>query len=277
MQWIFRFFFTHRNITSLLLTMVLSVLMLSSGRVQQQRIARTLTLTLFYPFEFFFNQTTRIKNIFGENRTLKQEIASLSVKVAQVSENARENERLTELLDISKNFPFSLVPARVVVRDPSFVSRSAIINVGKNKGILPYMTVMATNGVAGKVVQVMGHMCLVQLIIDPANRTSVLIQRTREIGILETENGSDFFIMFRAHADVAVGDTVVTSGMGGIYPKGLLAGIVVRLEESLDPIFKKANVRLAVNFDRLEEVFVISLPPQWAAFKQELDSLEAGK
>jgi rod shape-determining protein MreC len=121
----------------------------------------------------------------------------------------------------------------------------------------------------------MGRMSLVQLMIDPANRTSVMIQRTREIGILETENGSDFFIMFRAHADVAIGDTIVTSGLGGIYPKGLLAGIVSRLEENRDPLFKKALVKPETNFDRLEEVFVIKLPPQWASFKSELDSLEA--
>ena len=94
-----------------------------------------------------------------------------------------------------------------------------------------------------------------------------------EIGILETENGSDFFIMFRAHADVNVGDTIITSGLGGIYPKGLLAGRVLRLMENRDPIFKKAIVTPEVDFDRIEEVFVLKLPPQWAAFKQELDSL----
>ncbi|HMD68896.1 MAG TPA: rod shape-determining protein MreC, partial [Chitinivibrionales bacterium] len=148
------------------------------------------------------------------------------------------------------------------------------IDVGKNAGILPYMPVMTSRGVAGKVVQVMGRMSLVQLLVDPANRTSVMIGRTREIGILETTNGSEFSIMFRAHADVAVGDTIITSGLGGIYPKGLLAGTVTKLEEGRDPIFKKAFVRLEVTLDRIEEVFVIKLPPQWAAFRDELDSLE---
>jgi rod shape-determining protein MreC len=274
MQWIIRFFVTHRNLTSLFLTSILSILMLSSSAIQQQRIARLLTMSIFYPFQFYFSQTAHVKNIFAENRRLKEEVAVLSVKVARLTENTRENERLTDLLGITRQYSFDLVPARVVVRDPSYVSRSAIIDVGKSEGILPYMPVMTSRGVAGKVVQVMGHMSLVQLLVDPANRTSVMIGRTREIGILETTNGSDFSIMFRAHADVAVGDTIITSGLGGIYPKGLLAGKVTKLEESRDPIFKKAFVRLEVNLDRIEEVFVIRLPPQWAAFKAELDSLE---
>jgi rod shape-determining protein MreC len=277
MQWIIRFFVYHRNIASLCIMVLVSTWMLSSDLMRQQRIARALTFTVFYPFEFYFNQTTRIKNIFAENRKLKEEIAALSVRVALLSENARENERLTDLLGISKGFPYAIVPARVVARDPSFLSKSAIINVGRDNGLSMYMPIVTSRGVAGKIVQVMGHMSLVQLVIDPSNRTSVLVRRTREIGILETDNGTDFFIMFRAHADVAVGDTLITSGFGGIYPKGLFAGVVEKIPERRDPLFKKAIVRPGVDFDRLEEVFVIRLSPQWEMFKSDLDSLEAGK
>jgi rod shape-determining protein MreC len=273
MQWIIRFFVSHRNISSLAVTVIASFLMLSGNPVQQQKIARALMFSVFYPFQFYFNQTTRIKNVVAENRTLKETFATLSARVAQLSEAGRENERLTEMLGIARQFPYQLVPGRVVVRDPSFVSRSAIINVGRDQGLLPFMPVMTIHGAAGKIIQVMQHMSLVQLILDPSNRTSVMVQRSREIGILETENGNDFFIMFRAHADVNVGDTIITSGLGGIYPKGLLAGRVAKLTENRDPIFKKALITPEVDFDRIEEVFVLKLSPQWAAFKQELDSL----
>jgi rod shape-determining protein MreC len=277
MQWIIRFFFSHRNLSSLAVTVFVSLWMLSGSVDQQQRIVRLLTFSVFYPFQFYFTQTTRMKNVFAENRTVKETNASLAVKVAFLSEAGRENERLTEMLGISKAFSYQLVPARVVVRDPSFISRSAIINVGSEQGILPYMPVMTSRGAAGKIIQVMGRMSLVQLILDPSNRTSVMVQRSREIGILETENGNDFFIMFRAHADVNVGDTVITSGLGGIYPRGLLAGRVAKLTENRDPIFKKAIITPEVDFDKLEELFVIKLPPQWASFKQELDSLQAAQ
>jgi rod shape-determining protein MreC len=275
MQWIIRFFVSHRNLSSLAVTVFVSLWMLSSSSTRQQNIVRVLTLSVFYPFQFYFNQTTRIKNVFAENRTVKETNASLAVKVAQLTEAGRENERLSEMLGIAKQFSYTLVPARVVVRDPSFISRSAIINVGRDQGILPYMPVMTSRGAAGKIVQVMGRMSLVQLILDPSNRTGVMVQRSREIGILETENGNDFFIMFRAHADVNVGDTIITSGLGGIYPKGLLAGRVAKLTENRDPIFKRAIISPEVDFDKLEEMFVIKLPPQWSSFKEELDSLSA--
>jgi rod shape-determining protein MreC len=275
MQWIVRFFAIHRNITSLLAVVAVCLWMLSGNQARQERVSRFLTISVFYPFQFYVNQTTRIKNIFAENRRLKEEIASLSVKLARTTDMTLENERLCDLLGISRQLPFSLLAARVVVRDPSFISRSAVVNVGKNDGVLPYMPVMTDRGVCGKVVQVMGRISLVQLLIDPATRTSVMIQRSREIGILETDDGAGFFIMFRAHADVAVGDTVITSGLGGIFPKGLLAGTVVKLEEKRDPIFKKTTVKPEVNFDRLEEVFVIKIPPQWSAFRNDLDSIKA--
>jgi len=127
--------------------------------------------------------------------------------------------------------------------------------------------------VAGKVVQVMGGLSLVQLLNDPLNRTSIMVRRSRAVSILETENGKDFFARFRIHEEVAIGDTVVSSGLGGIYPKGFLVGFVDRVFDDRDPLFKKVSVRPALNLNHLEELFIVRLPPQWAAFKQQIDSL----
>ncbi|HEX7510790.1 MAG TPA: rod shape-determining protein MreC, partial [Chitinivibrionales bacterium] len=113
-----------------------------------------------------------------------------------------------------------------------------------------------------------------QLLIDPSNRTGVLLQRTREVGILETENGNDYFIRCRTHADVNKGDTVVTSGLGGVYPKGLTVGVVSKVGDIRDPLFKKVIVDLNVDFNHLEEVFVIRVKSRWASFRGEVDSLE---
>lgn len=273
MQWLINFFISHRNLTVFLILSFTCIWMLLSTQVQQQHIIRYLTISIFYPVQVFINQTTKIKNIFHENQKLKEEVANLSAQLAIAKEYEAENQRLVEMLEISKNFPFTLVPARVVVREPSIISRSAVINAGKNRGILPYMPVITTRGVSGRVVFVTNNLALVQLLIDPANRTSIMLKRTREIGILETENSSVFFIMFRAHADVALKDTVITSGMGGIYPKGLLVGVVSGIEENKDPLFKKAFVQTFENFDKLEEVFVVKLSSQWCSFKNELDSI----
>ena len=274
MHWIVRFFVYHRNLTSLAAVVCLCLTMLTSNPARQQQIARVLTFTVFYPFQFYISQTARVKNIFAENRKLTEEIAAQSVTIALLKEAALETERLQALIYLSNDLTYDLAVARVVAREPAYISRSAIIDVGKDNGVSAYMPVINSRGIVGKVVQSFGHMALVQLLIDPSNRTGVLLQRTREVGILETENGNDYFIRCRTHADVNKGDTVVTSGLGGVYPKGLTVGVVSKVGDIRDPLFKKVIVDLNVDFNHLEEVFVIRVKSRWASFRGEVDSLE---
>jgi rod shape-determining protein MreC len=278
MHWIIRFITYNRTIASLVGVICVCLFLLTRSSDHQQRIARGLTLSVFYPFQFYISQSTRIKNIFAENKTLKEEIASQSATIALLKEKVLETGRLEQLLELQNELSYEdMVTARVVAREPSFFSRSAIISAGKDNGVMPYMPVINSSGVAGKVIQATRHMAMVQLLNDPSNRTGVLIRRTRETGILETENGTDFFIKLRVHADVGAGDTVVTSGLGGVYPKGLNVGEITRVQEGKDPLFKKVSVKVNVEFNHLEEVFVLRVRSQWASFRDEADSLKVLK
>jgi rod shape-determining protein MreC len=273
MHWIIQLVFKNRTFFSLLLTVVLSLTMISSSKETQVSVARLFTMTLFYPFQLTFTQITRVRDIFSENMRLKKEVTQLNVEVSLLTEKAVENERLRGLLNLSKDFSFDYIPGRVIARDPIWGNWSIIVNAGKNSGVQPYMPIVGENGVVGKVVQVMGNMCLVQLILDPSSRTSVLSRRTRMVSILESENGRDFFIQCRRHEDIISGDTIVTSGLGGIYPRGLMVGIVDMITIDENPLFKKAKIELKVDFERLEELFILRLSPQWSSFRSELDSL----
>ncbi len=273
MQWIIRFIVSNRNITSLVAVVCICLALLTRSSDQQHRISRMLTLSIFYPFQFYVSQTTRIKNIFMENRTLKEKIAAQSLAISLLTEKIQGIDRLEELLQLKNELAYDLVTARVVAREPSFISRSIVISAGKENGVAAYMPVVNSSGIIGKVIQTTRHLALVQLLIDPSNRTGVMIQRSRVAGILETENGSDFFVKCRTHADVNQGDTVVTSGLGGVYPKGLSVGIVSHIQENIDPLFKKLFVHVNADFNRLEEVFVLLVQSQWASFRNELDSL----
>jgi rod shape-determining protein MreC len=274
MHWIIRFFSYHRNLASFLLLACASLWMMTSAPVKQEKIARILSFSIFYPFQFYFSQTSKIKNIFSENRKLKVDNASLAATIAMLKEQAQESGRLEALLNLRNNYTYDLLVARVVAREPSSVSRSVVISAGKDNDVAPYMPVMTSQGAVGKVVLALPHMSLVQLLNDPSNRTSVLTQRSREVGILETENGDDFFIRYRTHADVNPGDTIVTSGLGGVYLRGLVIGVVSRIVTGGDPLFKTVFVTVSVDFNRLEEVFVIRVKSQWTSFRSELDSLE---
>jgi len=239
----------------------------------QANIIRSLSVTIFYPLQLCLDQITRINNIFGENHRLKKEVAELRVRVSFLEEQASENKRLRKLLNFSQNYSFDLLPARVIARDPSPLFRSVVVNAGKKDGVAMWMPLVGEQGLVGKVVQVMRRMAVVQLLSDPSNRTSVLDRRTRTVSILETENGTDFFIRCRSHEDVQPGDTIVTSGLGGVYPAGLPVGTVGKMMDH-DPLFTKNSVRLWVDYPHLEEMFVMKMSPQWTSFKAELDSIK---
>jgi rod shape-determining protein MreC len=136
------------------------------------------------------------------------------------------------------------------------------------------MPVVNKDGVIGKITQALHNISLVQLIRDPSERISVMIKKSHAVGILETLDSKNFFIQYRKHAEVKEGDTIVTSGLGGIYPKGLTVGTVTGIHDSDDPLFKDVVMKPCVDFDHLEEVFVMQLDPQWAAFRSELDSID---
>lgn len=274
MHWIIQFIIRHRNVSSLFITVLASLVMLTANTQKQQKIARSLTLTIFYPFQFAVYQATRIKNIFAENEKLKEEITNLSTRYALLEETAAENKRLRKLLGFEKKISYTLLPARAVVREPSYIYRSLVISIGAKKGISRYMPVVNKDGVVGKITQVMQNISLVQLIRDPSERISVMIKKSHEVGILETIDSKNFFIQYRQHAEVNKGDTIVTSGLGGIYPAGLNVGTVTGIEESDDPLFKNVHIKPCVDFDHIEEVFVMQLDTQWAAFRSELDSID---
>lgn len=274
MHWILEFTLKHRNFCSLLLTSILSFLMISGTKEQQASTARVLSMSVFYPLQVTITQITTIRNIFAENRRLRQEVVQLGAEVSLLQEKAAENSRLRGMLNISQEFSYDFLPARVIARDPSEAFKSIVISAGAKDGVQKWMPIVGEKGVVGKVVQVMNNISLVQILRDPVNRTSVMVRRTRTIGILETLDGQKFFVRCRSHEEIQVGDTVTTSGLGGIYPSGLQVGTISKISESSDPLFKKAWVKLSVDFDHTEELFVMRLSPQWASFRNEFDSLE---
>ncbi|HLV32872.1 MAG TPA: rod shape-determining protein MreC [Chitinispirillaceae bacterium] len=274
MHWIFDFIVKHRSFCSFLLTSILSLWMISGTPGKQAEIVRFLTSSIFYPFQITFNQINQIKNIFSENRKLKEDLANLTTHLALLEEKAAENKRLRRLLGFSENYTYEMLPVKVVARDPSLAFRSIVINAGTKDSIQKWMPVVGENGVVGKIIQVMNSLSLVQLLRDPSNRTSVMFKRTRTVSILETENGRDFFVRCRSHEDTQEGDTVITAGLGGIYPRGLQVGVVSHVTESNSPLFKRVYLKLSVDFEHIEEVFIMRLSPQWSAFRSEFDSLE---
>jgi len=266
----------HRNACSLLLTVILSIVMIAVRPETQARIARALSMSLFYPAYVAVSQVPAFTGLYSENKRLRQELAEISTRMQIFREQESENVRLRGLVGFAEHTLYTLIPARVVARDPTPQYRSVIVSGGRIQGVEQYMPVVGERGAAGKVVQVLENMAMVQLLRDPSSRTSVMVSRSRAVGILQTENGRDFFVRLRSHEDAGAGDTITTSGLGGIYPKGLTVGFVKKIDES-NPLFKRAYIDFSVNFDKLEEVFIMRLPPLWAAQRAELEKVSVEK
>lgn len=167
------------------------------------------------------------------------------------------------MLDYKKSAPqFDFVTAAVVARDPGTWTNIIVINRGTAQGIAKDMPVVTSQGLVGNVVQAYSSTAKVQLILDPRSAVGALVQRpeSRVAAIVEGNGArplSPRMVNLARDADVIKGDQVITSGFGGIYPKGLMLGEVVDVVNEEGGLLKYAVLKPAVDFDRLEEVFVI--------------------
>ncbi len=247
--------------------------MLAADMETEKRMAAMFEYTLFYPVHLIVSQANRVSNIFQENTELRRKVNRLKLRVAELEKFEKENTRLRSMLDLKPEFKYEIVTARCIAREPSHTERTIIIHAGKNDSIEEFMPVVTSKGIVGKILQPLPRISLVQLISDPSMKVSVMNKNTRGVGILETETGRDFFIKYRKHEEVSINDTLITSGLGGVFPKGIDVGVVTGIKEMTQPLFKKIIVKPFADLDKLEEVFVLHLSPRWSGFRAELDSI----
>lgn len=198
-------------------------------------------------------------NLSKENKELKRDIDQLRFEKNQLVEAALENKRLRDLLDFRGSLEGRAIPAEVVGEDPSSWFRTIIINKGSEDQIARGMGVVTKEGIVGQVSKVSAKLTQVLLIVDYSSNVDTLIRRTRAKGILEGKAEGICQLKYLPRLeDVKVGDEVVTSGIGGIFPKGLVVGVVKSVEKKSYGMFQKVLVTPKVDFGKLEEVLVLS-------------------
>ncbi|HWR40482.1 MAG TPA: rod shape-determining protein MreC [Patescibacteria group bacterium] len=261
----------------ILLIAVATVFLLASsaarGRYQFAFMDR-LAVTILSPLESVTssvaNQLRRtssftgdIMTVYRDNQTLKAENEELRRNVVNVQEVLAENARLRTLLDYKKGAQqFDMVTATVIARDPGTWTNVILINKGLADGLAKDMPVVTGQGLVGNIVSVYDRAAKVQLILDPRSAAGGLVQRpeSRVAAIVEGNAANPMaprMINLARDADVIKGDKIITSGFGGIYPKGLLIGEVADVVNGEGGLLKYAVLRPGVDFDRLEEVMVV--------------------
>jgi rod shape-determining protein MreC len=202
----------------------------------------------------------------SENRRLQAMVDTLTIDNARLAEVQTENQQMRELLRFRQLNPFydfrgGQVIARVISRGPTNYLSALSIDLGAEQGIAPGMPVVTERGLVGRVQKVGPTTATVLLITDPASGVQSMIKRenSRAVGVVNGQAGEQPMMDYIAQeADVAVGDEVITSGLGGNFPKGLTIGQVIEVKKKDFDMYQQAVVRPTVDFNRLEFVLVIT-------------------
>lgn len=198
-------------------------------------------------------------NVSKENVLLKNDIARLMEESNQLKETVFLNKRLMELLEFKQSISASAVAADVIGIENTGWIKTATINKGASHGIKRDMAVVTPNGIVGRIIDVQPATSKILLVIDPRCNIDAIAQRSRIKGIAEG-NGTDKLILkYVNHSDdIQIGDVLISSGLGGIFPKGLVIGEVVRVEKGDDNFFIYIEVKPGAELRKLEEVLVIT-------------------
>lgn len=268
-----RFFRNKPLVITVILVIIILVLLISTSNMQDVSGGQTVAGGAFVPVQrFFYQMTDNISSFFQktfnttdlakENLDLKEQLASLKSELSDYDELQKENQRLSALLEYKQaqtNYQYKV--AGIIAKDPGIWFESFTINVGTNDGVAVDMPVVTPDGVIGRIEEVGLNWSKVMTIIDGRSGISSIIERTRDIGSvrgrMESESSDPLLDMdfLPIDTDIEVGDNVLTSGIGGIYPKGLTIGQVVEVGEQGNQ--KKVVVKSTVDFRNLEEVMVM--------------------
>jgi rod shape-determining protein MreC len=272
-----RFWFIrrHRGLSVLISVLLLSFLLLTYEiRFSEVKasLPKRLVMVVVGPFlGWIQNVSGAFTSVWGgyidlrqvrkQNQDLKEEINRLRQEEMLLAEAKRENERLHQLLKLRQIVPGPTIASRVIGKDPSNWFRSILLDKGFEEGVSKNTTVFCPQGLVGRVTEVMDHTCRVQVITDPNYAAGALIQGSRVAGIVVGEVGPYCRLRFLPQdAQIEVGALIVTSGMGGLSPKGIPIGTVSAVERKKGALFQEARVVPRVDLFRIEEVLILAKP-----------------
>ncbi len=199
-----------------------------------------------------------------EIEQLKEALAQEKIDAVEFNEVVAENIRLRQMLKFSTSHPqYDVLAASILTRDFGYGVSTYVIDKGSEDGIKPFMAVVAPGGVVGFISDVYSHSARIQTMLDPRTAIGIIVQRpeSRVASLVKGDISNTSLpqmVDIPKDADVLEGDTLVTSGYGGVYPKGMLVGHVLSIKLDGEGYVKRATVDPAVSFANLEEVFVIT-------------------
>jgi len=253
----------EKNLPIIVVLIFIAAIVLSSQIFSSE--FRIKTLDIFrIPLRIISGSAYALRDVAGfrekqmENKLLRENLANLEKELLNSKEAALENERLKKLLDFKESNKSKFVPALVIARDPSGLNDTVIIDRGKKDKIEKGMVVISGSGLAGRVIETGWRISRVLLITDYDSTFSGIVERTRDEGALSGNMRAGLTMKYLdLGCDVKKGDKIITSGLYGVFEKGILIGEVVSLEADSTGLYMNAAVKPNVDIRKLEEVLVV--------------------
>ena len=217
----------------------------------------------------FFERVFSSTDLDKENEQLKVQLAQYEIIENELNTLREENERLKGLLnytEITENYTY--ITARVIGKSQGVWFSEFTLNAGRKDGVMENQAVVNSKGLVGRVSSVSANTCKVTSIIDSTSDVSVMVERTRDYGfargILNVDKNEKLELYYLPSGyDLVPGDNILTSGIGGIFPKGIAIGTVTEVSRANeDAEDRNAIIQPAVDFLRLEEVMIVNMDNQ---------------
>lgn len=199
------------------------------------------------------------RHLRDENEKLRKQLAYMVLNRITYEELIRENENLNKLLGFRQYSSFRLIPAEIISRSEDYANFSLTIGKGYRDGLYRNSVVIGVNGIVGKLIKVMSNYSIVQTYYDLNFRISAMDLRSNQIGIVSWDGrGRNLTFQVSADVDIAEGSRIISTGIGGIYPRGLDIGVVGPGPYDRSTLFLKVPVIPSQSLSAMDNVFVIS-------------------
>ena len=228
------------------------------GMLEVLRPVQTGTANFRAALRSIYHDYLNLVHVREENERLIAELARVKVEQARMAELEAENRHLAELLELRDVLGADAIAANVIASDATGISHTLILGQGSASGLRPGMAVLSNEGVVGRIIETSPHAARVLLIDDHNSALDGFDQRSRARGIVAglVDDGVIMKYMDRSQ-DIKARDTIVTSGLDGIFPRGLLVGTVSGVHREGPGLFLAVQLAPAVSFRELEQVLVV--------------------
>ena len=211
----------------------------------------------------FFSHFGDISELRQQNKNLKDKITDLEERIQRNEVYKTENERLRDMLNIGDTYKeFDLVAANVTGKDSSAWFLSLTIDKGKTDGLKMADAVITPQGLVGHITDIGDNWARITTILDSQSTVAVVVERTEDLATVDgdidlSSKGLCKMTYISKDSSITVGDTAKTSGLGGVYPKGISVGKILKIHPENKGVSQYAEIEPSVNFNRIYEVFVI--------------------